>query len=397
MALSIRYPRWRSKIGRSGVDGQEPDPPVELPPAESLQLAQTIHSPGLVQAALDLLSARIAILDDDGTILAVNQSWRSFMKDAGAGRLETGIGAKYLDILRGLSARELTEAARGIHEVRAGKKEKFRFACPGSSENGRRCFQLSAARFVENGSLRLLICHEDLTDARTAQEAQQELDGRILQSREEERRRIARELHDGTVQRIFAVNLNLMCLKRLLNTGDRKIQELLAETVSLGRECMQELRTISYLLRPPLLGHEFLPALSSYIDGFSKRSGIRVNLVLPIRSARLPSKIENTLFRVAQEALSNIHRHSHSQTATVALQRNESSVVLEIKDQGKGMPQILRGGADWHAGGGLAGIEERLRELGGSLEIRPANPGTVVAAIIPLQPTDIVHQHQSAA
>jgi two-component system, NarL family, sensor kinase len=387
MALSIRYPTWRSKIQRPGGDRQETGLRREASP-ESPGLAQ---SPGLVQAALDLLSARIAILDDQGIIVAVNESWRRYVEDGGAEGSEDGIGAKYLDFVKDSSHRELAEATQKIQEMLHGQEETVQFAYPGSCGNGQRWFQLSAMRFVEKGSRRLLICHEDVTEVRRAQEAQREIDGRILESREEERRRIARELHDGTVQQIFAVNLNLMSLKRLLNGGDRRVQELLGETVSLARECMQELRTISYLLRPPLHGHEFLPALSSYIDGFCKRSGIRVNLVLPMSSGRMPSKIENTLFRVVQEALSNIHRHSQSITATVALIRNDRSVVLEVKDQGKGMPQIQRDGPDWHAGGGLAGIEERLQELGGSLEIREANPGTVVAATIPLQPADVLH------
>jgi len=390
MALSIRYPNWRASLRRSGVEHQHPAQVTETPSSESAALTQ---SSGLVQAALDLLSARIAILDDEGTIVAVNQAWRRFVQEGEAGGPEYGVGTKYLDLVKGPLQRELASGAREIQEILAGQKETLRFAYPGSSPSGPRWFQLSATGFMEEGRRRLLICHEDVTEVRLAQDAQREIDGRILESREEERRRIARELHDGTVQRIFAVNLNLMSLKRLLHNGDKKIQELLAETVSLGRECMQELRTISYLLRPPLLGHEFVPALSSYIDGFCKRSGIRVNLGLSMRSGRMSSKIENVLFRVVQEALSNIHRHSQSPTAAIALTRNERSVVIEIQDQGKGMPQIERGGADWHAGGGLAGIEERLRELGGSLEIRAANPGTVVCAVIPLQPADILQQN----
>jgi two-component system, NarL family, sensor kinase len=388
MALSIRYPSWRANKRRSGVEHQEPAHPIEATSPES----PPAQSPGLVQAALDLLSARIAILDEEGTIVAVNQAWRRSVEDGELAGTEHGVGTKYLDPVKGPLQHHLSEGAQKIQEVLEGQKESLQFAYPGPSASGPRWFQLRATRFVEEGRRRLLICHEDVTDVRLAQDAQREIDGRILESREEERRRIARELHDGTVQRIFAVNLNVMSLKRLLQGGDKKIQELLAETVALGRECMQELRTISYLLRPPLLGHEFLPALSSYIDGFCKRSGIRVNLVLPMHSGRMPSKIENVLFRVVQEALSNIYRHSQSVTATVALTRSECSVVLEIRDQGKGMPKVEDGGIDRRAGGGLAGIEERLRELGGLLEIRPANPGTVVSATIPLQPADTLHQ-----
>lgn len=339
----------------------------------------------LLQAAIDALSAHIAILDDQGTIIAVNQAWRRFADENDFAGTDYGIGARYLDFGSRSADHETGAAAQGIGEVLQGHTEGFRLLYPCTCVDGQRWFQLRVSQFTEGGAKRLLVSHEDVTEVKMAQEAQRDIDNRILQSREEERRKIARELHDSTVQKIFAVNLNLMGLKTLLSIGEKKVQDLLAETISLGRECMQELRTISYLLRPPLpAGHDFLPALYSYIDGFCKRSGIRVNLVLPSHAGRMPPKIENALFRVVQETLSNIHRHSQSSTATVALRKSEESVVLEVKDKGKGMPRGSGDGPYWATGGGLAGIEERVHELGGSLEIKTANPGTVVTATIPL-------------
>ncbi len=340
----------------------------------------------LLQAAIDALSAHIAILDETGTIIAVNQAWRRFADENGR---NYGIGAKYLEFGNCSSEHEAKAAARGIGEVLEGHADGFRLLYPCSSVDGQRWFQLRLSQFVESGGKRLLVSHEDVTEVKMAQEAQRDIDNRILQSRDEERRRIARELHDSTVQKIFAVNLNLMGLKTLIGSGEKKVQDLLAETISLGRECMQELRTISYLLRPPLpAGHDFLPALYSYVDGFCKRSGIRVNLVLPSHAGRMAPKIENALFRVVQETLSNIRRHSQSATATVALRKNEETVVLEVIDKGKGMPHGSGDGPYWATSGGLAGIEERVHELGGSLEIKPANPGTVVTATIPLIAAD---------
>src|SRR5215831_18499572 len=174
----------------------------------------------------------------------------------------------------------------------------------------------------------------------------------MLQVREEERRRIARELHDSTVQKLFAVNLNLAGLRTLLQKSEKKAQNLLTETENLGRECMQELRSIAYLLRPAVPdGHEFMPALCSYVDGFCKRSNIRINLVIPAHAGRMPSRVENALFRVVQESLSNVHRHSQSPSATVTLSKTAGNVVLEIKDQGKGLPgrAAWAAEADWPA------------------------------------------------
>lgn len=225
-------------------------------------------------------------------------------------------------------------------------------------------------------------------ERKITQEARPDIEGRIAEAREDERCRIGRELHDSTAQRIFAVNLNLMGLKTLLPAGDKRVQELLAETIALGQECLQELRSISYLLQPPLHdGHEFMPALCSYVDGFCKRSPIRINLVVPSHASRMPPRVENALFRVVQEALSNIQRHSQSAIATVILRKDVKQVVLEVRDQGKGMPPRERDGRYWNAGGGLAGIAERLREIGGILEVKPANPGTIVTASVPLQET----------
>jgi two-component system NarL family sensor kinase len=343
----------------------------------------------LLQAAIDALSAHIAILDETGTIIAVNQAWRRFADENGFAGRNYGIGAKYLEFGNCSSDQEAKAAARGIGEVLRGHADGFRLLYPCACVDGQRWFQLRLSQFVEGGGKRLLVSHEDVTEVKMAQEAQRDIDNRILQSRDEERRKIARELHDSTVQKIFAVNLNLMGLKTSIGSGEKKVQDLLAETISLGRECMQELRTISYLLRPPLpAGHDFLPALYSYVDGFCKRSGIRVNLVLPSHAGRMAPKIENALFRVIQETLSNIHRHSQSATATVALRKNEETVVLEVRDKGKGMPHGSGDGPYWATSGGLAGIEERVHELGGSLEIKPANPGTVVTATIPLTAVD---------
>jgi signal transduction histidine kinase len=374
MALSIRYPGWRSKTAKlqsSNPHGLEQRANCE----ENRELGDSEQT---LQPAIDALSARVAIVDRQGTILLVNRAWRSFACENGCSQEEGGVGTSYVDFLKRSVDREAGVTAQHILDVVEGRAGEFTCDYPCSCGSARLWFRLRVARFVNRGDEHVLVSHEDVTELRRAQELQHDLEGLLLESREEERRKIARELHDSTVQRILAVNLNLASLGTLLGRSDKNIQRLLAETASLARECMQELRTISYLLRPPVQdGHDFLPALCSYIDGFCKRSGIRVSLVIPSHAGRMPPKVENALFRVVQEALSNIHRHSGSITATVALRRAEGRVVLEITDQGKGMPPVPEGsGGYWATGGGLAGIQERIRELSGSLEIKPAKAGT---------------------
>jgi len=378
MALSIRYPGWRSKTAKL----QSSSLPHGLEQRASCEENRELRdSDQPLQPAIDALSGRVAIVDGQGTIVLVNRAWRSFACENGCGEEEGGVGTSYVEFLKRSVDREAIAAGQHILDVLEGRAGEFTCDYPCSCRNGKLWFRLRVARFTSRGDERVLVSHEDITELKRTQESQHDLQGRILESREDERRKIARELHDSTVQRILAVNLNLASLKTLLDRGDKNIQRLLAETVSLGRECMQELRTISYLLRPPVQdGHDFLPALCSYVDGFCKRSGIRVSLVIPSHAGRMPPKVENTLFRVVQEALSNIHRHSGSVTATVALRKTEARVVLEITDQGKGMPPVPEGsGGYWATGGGLAGIQERIRELNGSLEIQPAKSGTAGA------------------
>ncbi|HMF89663.1 MAG TPA: histidine kinase [Candidatus Angelobacter sp.] len=374
MALPTLHLNWRSKPSPAGSAG----PPC----MEDLLTHAGLGQEHWLQAVIDALTPRVAVLDCDLSILAVNQTWRHFAVENGAGPAEAGVGASYFHFINQSPDRAASAAEPGLRKILEGEQESFCFDYVAVTVAGQRWFQLKAASVSDEGKKLLLACHEDVTERKTAQEAQREIDERILQAREEEQRRLARELHDSTVQKLFAVNLNLAGLRTLLEKSEKKAQNLLAETETLGRECMQELRSISYLLRPPVPdGHEFMPALCSYIDGFCKRSNIRINLVIPSHAGRMPSRVENALFRVVQESLSNVHRHSRSPSATVTLCKTDGNVVLEIKDQGKGIP----GRAAWAAGGGLAGIQERLQELGGSLEIKPNHPGTAVVVTIPLK------------
>ena len=379
MALPTLHLKWRSKPSTATSD----TPPY----MEDLLAHAGLGQEHWLQTVIDALTPRVAVLDCDLSILAVNQAWRRFAIENGAGPAEAGVGTGYLDFITQSPDREAAAAETTLHKILEGQQESFCLDYAAETAAGRRWFQLKVASVADQGKKLLLACHEDVTDRKAAQEAQREIDQRILEAREDERRRIARELHDSTVQKLFAVNLNLAGLSRLLEKNERKARNLLAETETLGRECMQELRSISYLLRPPLHdGHEFMPALCSYVDGFCKRSNIRINLVIPAHAGRMPSRVENALFRVVQESLSNVHRHSRSPSATITLQKTAEGVVLEIKDQGKGMPGRVAS-SSW-AGGGLTGLQERLQELGGSLEIRPNHPGTSVVATIPLTEED---------
>ncbi|MBI3853107.1 MAG: PAS domain S-box protein [Verrucomicrobia bacterium] len=233
---------------------------------------------------------------------------------------------------------------------------------------------------------------EDVTEHRRTEAALHELSGRLLKAQDEEARRIARELHDSTAQKLASLMINLGKLDDELTNESAKIRRVLRDSLALVDGCSQEIRTISYLLHPPLLEELGLTvALRSYADGFSKRSGITVNLDLPRGPQRLPAALELTMFRVVQESLGNIHRHSGSKSASIRLRREPNSVVLEVRDKGHGISSrkpSKREGKPEALGVGIVGMTERLRLAGGHLEIISGKRGTTVRATVPLKQTE---------
>jgi signal transduction histidine kinase len=224
---------------------------------------------------------------------------------------------------------------------------------------------------------------ELIVEQRTS--ALRQLSSRLLQAQDEERRRIARDLHDSVGQCLTALKINVDVLRRSEFTAG--VDEVLAESSALLDQALSETRTISHLLHPPLLDEAgFVSAARWYVDGFAKRSSVEVNLEMPIEHLRFPSSVELGLFRVLQESLTNVHRHSDSPAVDVRLKIDAERVVLKIRDYGRGMPRhVLQRfqEAGTGVGVGLAGMHERISELGGRLEISPADPGTVVTVSMP--------------
>jgi PAS domain S-box-containing protein len=215
-----------------------------------------------------------------------------------------------------------------------------------------------------------------------------ELAATLVHLQDDERRRIGRELHDSTGQCLAALELSLTRLMRLVAPISNSARTLAEECVTLARQSSTEIRTASYLLHPPLLDEIGLSsALRWLADGLRRRSGIQIELELPETMERLPPEHELAIFRVAQEALTNVHRHSKSPSVTIRLFERDGTVILEVEDAGHG---ILVGGpsggmADAAAlGVGLAGMRERMRQLGGALRVSTGSGGTCVQAKLAL-------------
>ena len=233
----------------------------------------------------------------------------------------------------------------------------------------------------------------DVTDLKRAEEALQganqrlhQLSRDLLRAQDYERRRIARELHDSTAQLLAALSINLSRLQEPGLEPDRR-RQMLSEASELAAACSAEIRTVTCLLHPPLLDELGLAsALQSYAQGFNQRTGIQVEIKIPPAFGRLSSELEATLFRIVQEGLANVHKHSGSQLAVVRLERDPHEVRLVLQDRGHGFQKTLRNQAKGFVrfGIGIVGMRERAEQLSGRLELTSNDMGARLTVTLPL-------------
>lgn len=224
----------------------------------------------------------------------------------------------------------------------------------------------------------------DQTQMRVAERRLRKLAWRLLQVQDEERRRLARELHDSTAQTVVAVSLNLA---QLIQAGplmtDVRRSELLMDSMDLAESAMRDLRTTSYLLHPPLLDERGLrSALEWFAEGFRIRSLIEVSTEIDPSVESMPEALKLAIFRIVQECLSNVHRHARTKTTALCLRSDGEAWVLTIRDGGSGLAMPV----EIEEGTGISGMRERLAQFGGTLEVCPQQNGTTVVARIPHEP-----------
>ena len=270
-------------------------------------------------------------------------------------------------------------------------QEKFQFEYRAVRPDGEIRWILSHGRIVRNAdgeAIQMIGTHTDISDRKQYEEAEKvrEMTGKLLHAQDSERRRIARELHDSAGQIVAALQMTLIPLEEQAGKLDADVSKGIGQSLEFLQQLSGELRTVSYLLHPPLLDEAGLPsALRWYIEGFAERSKIDVELEIDARLGRLSQDLELAVFRVIQECLTNIHRHSGSKQAKIRVTGSDNEVRLDVRDFGKGIPAIDRNGSSkMQFGVGIQGMRERIRQLNGRFEIKSHPDGTTVSARLPI-------------
>src|SRR6266850_215640 len=335
-----------------------------------------------VRLVINTIPTMVWTLQPDGAVDFVNQRWRSYM----------GLG---LQELQGDGWQSMLHPDDRERVLKAWH-ESVTMGTPYEQEERHRRVDGTYRWFLARGLpmrdaegriVRWYGTNTDIEDRKQAEEELRCLSGQLLRSQDEERRRIARDLHDSTGQDLVALATMLGQLRSSIPSVDRKSARLLSECKTLADKCIRDVRTLSYVLHPPLLDEAGLvEALRDYAGGFTKRSGIQVELEVSPRVGRMERDVEMALFRVVQESLTNIQRHSGSQLAKIRIHRN-SNLTLEISDLGRGLSAGVRRGKEglrFEVGVGIPSMHERVKLIGGRLEIDSSSHGTTVRVTIPL-------------
>lgn len=336
----------------------------------------------LLQGSLDAMSAQVALLDSTGSIVAVNRAWREdavAMKAPGC-----GLGAVYLDLCRQMIP-ELEEAkvARGLRALLAGRRRTFGLTYVVTTPDGLSWRRLRINRFAQGEATRLIVLQEDVTEVAQAQAALRETSDRLLTIQDEERQRIAVELHDSTSQHLVALGLGVVRLRRTLKGAAEPVLDDMSGSIT---EALKEIRVLSYLLNPPNLERDGLEAtVRRFVNGFGVRTGLQTLFRAEGDLAGLDPVVQRAVFRVIQEALSNVHRHAAAAGAEVDLAVRGGQLVVRIADDGRGIgPLDLNSETDSRLGVGIPGMRRRVAQLDGVLTIAGDDTGTVVEATLPL-------------
>ena len=336
--------------------------------------------PSVFQKLVDNLPEQIALLDSAWTIVSANRSWSKAVAEAGFHDLERGCNYRDFCKRNGANGHATAAAvARGLDALDKGERKSFTLSYKGVGEIAGRDFELRIALFEIGGQRFATVTRIDLTELHYLRQIREGLAGSLDDTRQSERERIGRELHDSTMQFLIGAALSLGHLRR--SGVGQKARALVSEIEGLVMKAQNELRSMSYLAHAHELEKEDLGrAATMLVDGFARRAGIRasIDIVEPLPLPAKPAQV--ALYRVLQEAISNVHRHSGATEFAVRLASRGSALHLVIADNGVGFPNTVSEGV------GLQSMHSRLREIGGRLRVRHLPKGVAIIATAPLVP-----------
>ena len=371
-------------LARTGIASRAL-PPVALAGRFAPEALQLERSNGLLWSAFDTVETPVAVLDANGRILLVNASWRRLSQQINGARERDVTGADYLAVgLAGAIAPRHALALRiGLRKLLRGTAASFEHQACVKQAGTDRWYQVRATRVEAGGPIRVVVTHEDITALRGAEQAVKAVSQRLLTLQQQERQRIAAELHDSTCQQLTAASLHLGALRRTAQTDPLALEAIDQIGRSLG-EAQKEIRSFSYLLHPPYLGRDGLrTTLMRFVEGYGRRTGLKATTQIADEVDGVVPAAQLALLRIVQEALSNVHRHARATKIAVSMKTTRTSLLFSIGDNGKGMGDGEMPG-DRPAGLGVAGMRARVGQLGGTLRIASGARGTTISGKVPL-------------
>jgi len=355
---------------------------TELFPANRPGFAANDLLPKMLDDLVLGFSEQVAIVDENWIIVSVNQAWKQMVKVAGYADLVTGVD--YRDFLETF-ARKGHENARtvlaGVSAIERGETDSFDFSYAGTGEWEGRTLQLRVHRLRIQGHLVATIARQDVTDSVQLRRVRQDCTAAILNSETEARQRLTRELHDSTAQLLTAIGLLLSTLKHRTRTSGTV--GVMDEIQGLLRQATEEIRSMSYLAQAPDLSQsDIVQSLDALAAGFGRRAQLDISFQVRGRRRLLTPSKKTAVYRVAQEALSNVYRHAHAEQVKISLVFRRSAFHLVVADDGIGIPDEMLAGTQ-RAGVGIGSMRSRLIEIGGRLSVRRLRPGSAIIASIP--------------
>jgi signal transduction histidine kinase len=327
----------------------------------------------------------MVLLDQQGVIVAANAAWRAAVLAQGVELANAGVGARYVDVGKALVT-NIDEAGLAVRldELLSGRQQQFEATYDIETKRGRELRLVRIAPLRIGESTYFAAIHEDLSERAKILARLHETSDQLLHAQEMERQRIAIELHDSMSQHLAGLVMSLTQLRPRV-VEDARSQALIDDMTKLTQLAIRETRVLSYLMNAAGDEEESLAtSVRRFVEGFGRRTGLQASFDAEGELDAVNAAARHALFRVTQEALSNVYRHAHAAKVWVSLSSRAGAVTVRVRDDGRGIVQAPGAlGGEPPLGVGIAGMRARIEQLGGSLQIRGGASGTVVSATIP--------------